>query len=473
MRLDGGRLRDDRRTRCGSTRAVVCAPCADRNRRLRMQQCREGWHLDTEPEAGQDVPAYGEMVEPDRDASERVDSGRRVRSTRRRQDAPDLPCVPVESRTIGRVFEAGDGRRFRPSMFATFTLPSYWRVRADGTPVDRDRYDYRRQVLDAMHFPKLVDWLWQNLRRATGYRVQYFAAAEPQRRLAPHLHAAIRGAIPRQVFREVVAATYHQVWWPAFDQPIFTDQLPVWSGDEVGYVDPNIGVPLRTWDEALDALLDEALERTWPDSRGSRRDYMGTPVRVGSARPRPLGPCTRPSRPALVGLGSHSARPCRRRGSERLAVRPVDARRPGHPRRCRGCHDAPADRRGRDIPRSSDHDSADRGAPTRPRAAEPQTPSPSGQRPARSDRTSRQPSSSAPSRLLPSRPAGQRPSRTENSSTVGWRSGASSKPGRRLSHHRTTPANSHRSVPDEQQCRSPDRSASPPDLRRAEHAAKW
>jgi hypothetical protein len=95
--------------RCGSTRAVVCQPCADRNQRLRMQQCREGWHLDTEPEAGQNEPVPHEMVELEGgDDADHVDPGRRVRSTRRRQDVPDLPCVPVAARTIGRVFESGD-----------------------------------------------------------------------------------------------------------------------------------------------------------------------------------------------------------------------------------------------------------------------------------------------------------------------------------------------------------------------------
>src|SRR5438270_101505 len=34
---------------CGSTRQDQCRPCADKARRLRMVQCREGWHLDTEP----------------------------------------------------------------------------------------------------------------------------------------------------------------------------------------------------------------------------------------------------------------------------------------------------------------------------------------------------------------------------------------------------------------------------------------
>ena len=88
-------------------------------------------------------------------------------------------------------------------MFLTLTLPSYGTVH-DGVPVDPDRYDYRRAALDALHFPKLVDRFWQNLRRCAGYKVQYFAAVEPQHRLAPHLHAAVRGAIPRATIRQVV-----------------------------------------------------------------------------------------------------------------------------------------------------------------------------------------------------------------------------------------------------------------------------
>jgi hypothetical protein len=35
---------------CGTTRESRCPPCADRARRLRIQQCREGWHLTEEPE---------------------------------------------------------------------------------------------------------------------------------------------------------------------------------------------------------------------------------------------------------------------------------------------------------------------------------------------------------------------------------------------------------------------------------------
>lgn len=35
--------------RCGSTRESVCPPCATKARRVRMQQCREGWHLTEDP----------------------------------------------------------------------------------------------------------------------------------------------------------------------------------------------------------------------------------------------------------------------------------------------------------------------------------------------------------------------------------------------------------------------------------------
>jgi hypothetical protein len=237
---------------CGSTREHRCPACAERARRLRMQQCREGWHLDTEPEW---QPAEHDQAddESDDDEGQGDEHGRRVRSTRRRQDVPDLPRIPVEDRTIGRVFTAPDGKTYRPSMFVTFTLPSYGRVTAEGVPVHPGSYDYRRAALDALHFPKLVDRFWQNLRRCAGYQVQYFAAVEAQRRLAPHLHAAIRGAIPRSILHAVRAATYHQVWWPAHDIAVYEGRrLPQWT--DAGYADPKTGELLPTWDQALDAL---------------------------------------------------------------------------------------------------------------------------------------------------------------------------------------------------------------------------
>ena len=58
-----------------------------------------------------------------------------MRSTRRRQDAPDLPRVPLEDRTVGQTFTAPDGTTYRPSMFLTLTLPSYGPIiPGTGTP---------------------------------------------------------------------------------------------------------------------------------------------------------------------------------------------------------------------------------------------------------------------------------------------------------------------------------------------------
>src|SRR5579884_243290 len=42
---------------CGSTREDQCRPCADKARRLRMAQCRDGWHLETEPVIERTKPA--------------------------------------------------------------------------------------------------------------------------------------------------------------------------------------------------------------------------------------------------------------------------------------------------------------------------------------------------------------------------------------------------------------------------------
>jgi hypothetical protein len=134
---------------------------------------------------------------------------RRHRSTRRRQDAPDLPRRAVDPRTIGKTYTAPDGTTYRPSMFLTLTCDSYGKVAADGVPADPDGYDYQRAARDALHFAALFDRLIQNLRRLVGYDLQYYAAVEPQRRLAPHVHVAIRGTVSRAELRQVLAATYH------------------------------------------------------------------------------------------------------------------------------------------------------------------------------------------------------------------------------------------------------------------------
>jgi hypothetical protein len=284
---------------CGATREQVCPACAARAARLRRQQIREGWHRPDEPlpppnpasdhQAGlvvlrahleyaraetllqpmnpdsraaelADIDAEIEALEEEilltglrgRPAPDRA-AGRRVRSTRRRQDTPDLPRRAVEPRTVGRVYHGSDGTPWRPSLFLTLTLPSYGPVHPDGTPADPDGYDYQAAAWDAVHFPRLLDRFWQNLRRAEGWNIQYAGAVEPQRRLAPHAHFAIRGTIPRTRLRQVTAATYHQVWWPpATERRYEPDQPPVWDGQAGGYVDPDTGQPLPTWGQALD-----------------------------------------------------------------------------------------------------------------------------------------------------------------------------------------------------------------------------
>jgi hypothetical protein len=92
-----------------------------------------------------------------------------------------------------------------------------------------------------------------------GWDVQYFATVEPQRRAAPHLHAAIRGSVPHEVLRQVTAATYHQVWWPAHDEPVYGgDHLPVWDIDTHGFVDPDTRQPLTTWADAVEQVDEPA-----------------------------------------------------------------------------------------------------------------------------------------------------------------------------------------------------------------------
>jgi Replication initiator protein, pSAM2 len=122
---------------------------------------------------------------------------------------------------------------------------------------------------------RLAAW---NLRRYLGHDVQYFAAVEPQRRLAPHIHVALRGTIARSELRRVLAATYHRVWWP--DVPVKYrdgDELPVWLDQVGGYVDPATGEVLPTWDEALDAI--SAYDLPWHVAR-----FGGAVRRPGRAR---------------------------------------------------------------------------------------------------------------------------------------------------------------------------------------------
>ncbi len=315
---------------CGATQEAKCPPCAQRNKQLRKAQCREGWHLDHEPvaephpstddqqwliEFRADVQAKRDKAERDGDDTADWDDAiagidaeinaagmrgnvlggratpKRSRSTRRRQDAPDLPKRAKQNTTLGRTFIASDGRVYRPSLFVTLTLPSYGKIRSGlGVPVDPSTYDYAAAARDALHFSKLVDRFVQNLRRVAGYDVQYFATVEPQKRLAPHLHMAIRGTMPRAEIKAIAAATYHQVWWPSVSEIRFDgEHLPVWAprvdlgdgatypdGQSGDYLDPTTGELLPTWDEALDQLdADKAAEPLHVVRFGAQVDVQG------------------------------------------------------------------------------------------------------------------------------------------------------------------------------------------------------
>jgi hypothetical protein len=73
----------------------------------------------------------------------------------------------------------------------------------------------------------------------------------------------------------VLAATYHQVWWPPTDTVRFdAANLPIWHEPTGRYFDPATGEILPTWDEALDALSLDA-EPLHVARFGSRFDAKG------------------------------------------------------------------------------------------------------------------------------------------------------------------------------------------------------
>ncbi|MFD3510887.1 replication initiator [Nocardia sp. NPDC058666] len=288
---------------CKSRNEAVCPACAKAFRHLRMDQCREGWCLAAEPvdtpveptQAQRELlTARAELFTQYHDARRDDDHElaesiaalvadldaelrelgvrgrfptlhdkprRKAKSTRRRQDVPNLPRRKVEKRTVGAVYNG-----YQPSTFLTLTLDGYGAINyvydpkaqksvSDGSPVDPDSYDYTRAARDIVHFAALFDRWAQNLRRAVGWEVQYFATVEPQKRGAPHLHIAIRGSVSNKLLKAVTAATYRQIWWPHFDRPVYeTGHMPVWDYEAGLFCDPDTGEPLPTWDEALDVM---------------------------------------------------------------------------------------------------------------------------------------------------------------------------------------------------------------------------
>ncbi|WP_254190032.1 helitron helicase-like domain-containing protein [Nocardia noduli] len=295
---------------CKATVATVCPACAKANKAVRATQLREGWCAEHEPvrpepvvtEAQAQVLAaradlFGQYHDARRDGDGELADAvkdwvadldvelrelgvrgrlpaleekprRRAKSTRRRDDVPDLPRKKVLRTTVGTAYANG---KYRPSTFWTLTMPSYGSINrvwdpeggkdkrgawvSDGSPVDPDSYDYRRAARDTMHMKELFDHWMKVLRRAVGWNVQYWAAVEPQKRGAPHIHLAIRGSIPTKLLYAVTAATYRSIWWPHYDREVYTaDHMPVWNHAAATFVDPDNGRPLTSWDDALDVI---------------------------------------------------------------------------------------------------------------------------------------------------------------------------------------------------------------------------
>jgi hypothetical protein len=87
---------------------------------------------------------------------------------------------------------------------------------------------------------------------------------------------AIRGTISRAELRQVVAATYTQVWWPPTDRVVYPGgRAPSWDPEQRAYLDPDTRRPLTTWDEALAALDEDGAEPLHVGQFGRQVDAQG------------------------------------------------------------------------------------------------------------------------------------------------------------------------------------------------------
>ncbi len=113
----------------------------------------------------------------------------------------------------------------------------------------------------------------RTLRRCVGWEVQYFGTIEPQRRGAPHFHAAAaRHHPPRRAAgdrrRDLPPGVVAQ---PRRHQVHRGSACRAGTDDAQGFVDPDDREPLPTCDEATDPRLDRA---------GARRHGSGPQVHV-------------------------------------------------------------------------------------------------------------------------------------------------------------------------------------------------
>ena len=152
---------------CGHTLAAVCPACAERARALRAAQCREGWHLETEPVIEPDTATEDQkwwvekraeaQVMRDQAADVGDDTGdleeltaeldgeitdaglrgnvlparpvRLHRTTRRRQDAAPLPRRKIAARTVGKTYTTPDEILDKRNILQVRWVPAMWLTR--------------------------------------------------------------------------------------------------------------------------------------------------------------------------------------------------------------------------------------------------------------------------------------------------------------------------------------------------------
>ena len=232
-------------------------------RRLRMTQCAEGWHRDDEPEHDATVD------QPTDDASRAGRRGRatvdrrwtrRARSTRRRADAPDLPRLPVEARTVGRTFTAPDGRDL-PAVDVRHPDPAllrqgHPRPRRPGRP-GPVRLPPRRAGRPALlQARRPVGAEPAPLRRVQG------AVLRRRRTPAPPRPAPARRDPRRDPPRHHPGRHPRPPTTSCGGHPSTTTTSSTPTGSRSGtasrcYRDPDTGRPLPTWGQALDDLDDD------------------------------------------------------------------------------------------------------------------------------------------------------------------------------------------------------------------------
>src|SRR5204863_7917224 len=108
-------------------RALVSLRCSYTFERDQAQRASE-WDQVADLDAAidqVDEQLAGQRVRGHLDKPAGEKTPRRTRSTRRRQDAGTLPRLPVENRTVGKVYADRAGRTHRPSTLLTITLGSY------------------------------------------------------------------------------------------------------------------------------------------------------------------------------------------------------------------------------------------------------------------------------------------------------------------------------------------------------------